>query len=339
MQAVAPAPPRHQPAGELVDDDDLPFLDDVVDVALEQDVRAQRLLHGMVQLHLRRVVQVLDAQQGLRLLDPLLGERHGARLLVDGVVLLLLQTRDDGVGARIDLGRLLGRPGDDERRPRLVDQDRVDLVHDAVVVAALDHRVERVLHVVAQIVEPELVVGSVGDVGGVGLLAGGVVHVVLDDADAQAQEPVDRAHPGGVAPCQVIVHGDDVDALPGQGIEIGGQGRDQRLSLAGLHLGDLPLVQDHAADELHVEVPHADGPPACLPAQREGLRQHVVQRDAALQALLQLDRLGPYLLVGEGRDPGLNLVDGRDPRLELPELALVLGADDFPEDGVDQHRV
>ena len=44
VQAVGPAPARHQAAGELVDDDDLAVLHDVVDVALEERVRAQRLL-------------------------------------------------------------------------------------------------------------------------------------------------------------------------------------------------------------------------------------------------------------------------------------------------------
>ena len=44
VQAVGPAPPGHQAAGELIDDDHLAFLDDVVDVALENRVRFERLL-------------------------------------------------------------------------------------------------------------------------------------------------------------------------------------------------------------------------------------------------------------------------------------------------------
>ena len=41
----------------------------------------------------------------------------------------------------------------------------------AVVVAALDAVLDVELHVVAQVVEAELVVGAVGDVGGVGVAA------------------------------------------------------------------------------------------------------------------------------------------------------------------------
>ena len=44
VQAVGIAPPLHHAPGELVDDDDLVVLDDVVGVAAEQLVRAQRLI-------------------------------------------------------------------------------------------------------------------------------------------------------------------------------------------------------------------------------------------------------------------------------------------------------
>ena len=51
-----------------------------------------------------------------------------------------------------------------KRRPRLVDQNRVHLVDDRVFQRALHHLLQRGLHVVAQVVEAELVVGAVGDV-------------------------------------------------------------------------------------------------------------------------------------------------------------------------------
>ena len=40
----------------------------------------------------------------------------------------------------VEIGALLGRAADDERRAGLVDQDRVDLVDDGVVQLALDLR-------------------------------------------------------------------------------------------------------------------------------------------------------------------------------------------------------
>jgi len=44
------------------------------------------------------------------------------------------------------------------------DQDRVDFVDDGEEMGTLDHVLEPVLHVVAQIVEAVFVVGAVGDV-------------------------------------------------------------------------------------------------------------------------------------------------------------------------------
>ncbi len=166
---------------------------------------------------------------------------------------------DDEVDARVLVGGLVGGAGDDERGAGLVDEDGVDFVDDAEVVAALDHVLEVELHVVAQVVEAELVVGAVGDVGGVGLAALGIIQIMNNYPHRKAEEAVDLAHPLGVALGEVVVDGDDVDAVAGERVEVAGKGGDEGLAFAGLHLGDLALVEDHAADELDVEVAHLHG--------------------------------------------------------------------------------
>ncbi len=110
----------------------------------------------------------------------------------------------------------------------------------------------------------------------------------VDHPHAQTQETVDLAHPLGIAAGQVIVHRDDVYALRGQGVQVGGQGRHQRLAFAGAHLGDLAVVQDHAADELDIEMTHAQHPPAHLAHHGEGIGEQVFQGAARLQAPAQL---------------------------------------------------
>ncbi len=105
------------------------------------------------------------------------------------------------------------------------------------------------------------------------------------------EERVDPAHPLGVATGEIVVHGDDVHALAGQRVEIDRERGDQRLAFAGLHLGDLALVQDHAALELDVEVALAERPLGALAHRGEGLGQQVVERFALLQALAELDGL------------------------------------------------
>jgi hypothetical protein len=49
-----------------------------------------------------------------------------------------------------------------------------------------------------------------------------------------------------------------VHSLAGERVQIHGQGRDKSLPFTGLHFGDISFMQHHAADQLHVEMAHAD---------------------------------------------------------------------------------
>ena len=174
---------------------------------------------------------------------------------------------------------------------------------------ALRHLRELVFHVVAQVVEAELVVRAVGDVAGVGRAALLVVHAVDDRADCHAKEFVDAAHPFGVAAGEIVVDGDDVDAFAGQRIEIDGERGDEGLAFAGAHLGDRAFMQHHAADELDVEMPLAERAARRLADGREGRREEIVERLASGQRLAEF--LGPRAqrLVGQRLDLGLQRVD------------------------------
>ena len=159
-------------------------------------------------------------QQRLGALVAGFGQHHLMRLLVRGEITwvdhafagarvgfadLLLQVRRDRIDLEIELSLVFGLAADDERRAGFVDQDGVDLVDDAVVerpLHAVDHLGD---HVVAQVVEAELVVGAVGDVGVVGSLLLGPRHLRGVDAHGQAEEVVEAAHPFGVASGEVFV--------------------------------------------------------------------------------------------------------------------------------------
>ena len=333
VQAIRVAPPFHHPAGELVDDDDLVVLDDVVRVALEQLVGAQCLVDVVHQAHVVDVVErarVEHAGLAQQLLDPLgagLGQRDGALLLVL-LEVLLVQPRDQRVGLDVKLGGILRRPRDDQRRAGLVDQDRVHLVDDRVVELALDHLLQARLHVVAQVVEAEFVVGAVGDVAGIGRAALVLGEVVDDAADGETEELVDRAHPGGVAFRQVVVDRDHVNALAGQGVQVDRQRRHQGLALAGLHLRDHAAVQHDAADQLNIEMALTEGPLGRLTHRREGFDQDVVEGFAVLQALPE--GLGPrlQLLVAERLQLGLQVVDRLDHGRQALDVAVIGGTED-----------
>ena len=194
----------------------------------------------------------------------------------------------------------------------------------------MDHVLEPELHVVAQIVEAELVVGAVGDVAEIGLLALHVVEVVDDAADRQAEKLVDLAHPFGVAAGQVIVDRDDVHALAGQRVEIDRQGRDQGLAFAGLHLGDHAAMQHDAAHQLHVEMALAEGALGRLAHGREGVDQQVVELGAVGELLLELRGAGAQLLVRQRLELRLELVDRGDDRPQALDVTVIGGAEQPP---------
>ena len=120
-----------------------------------------------------------------------------------------------------------------------------------------------------------------------------------DDADREAKERVDLAHPLAVALGEVVVHRHDVDALAFEGVEVDRQGGDQGLAFAGLHLGDLALMQHHAAFELDVEWTLAECALGCLAYRGEGFDQKVVQGLVLGQTLAKFSGLGAQLGVGE----------------------------------------
>ena len=340
VQAFRVAPPRHHAAGELVDDHHLAVADDVVLVAREQRMRPQPLIDvmdgGDVLDVVERVAleQARIADQLLDLLHAAFGQRHRALLLVD-LVVGLVELRDVAVDGVVEFASIVERTGDDQRRARLVDQDRVHFVDDGEEVRPLDHVLKPVLHVVAQIVEAVLVVGAVGDVAGVGLLALRVIQAVHDHAGGQPEERVDLPHPLRVAAGEVIVHRDHMHAATGERIQIHRKGRDQRLAFAGLHLGDVAFVQHHAADQLHVEMPLAEGALGRLADGCEGRDQDVVQRLAPFELLLEFVGAGAQRLVGELGDLALERVDGVDPRLIGLDPPVVGGTEELAGERAD----
>ena len=241
------------------------------------------------------------------------GQIDGALLLVE-LVILARELRDDRVDGGVEIGAVLRRTRDDERRARFVDQDRVDFVDDGEGMAALDHLRHVILHIVAQIVEAELVVRAVGDVGGVGLAALLVVEPVHDDADGHAEELVDLAHPLGVAAGEIVVDGDDMHAFAGERVKIDGGRGDERLAFARAHLGDRALMQHEAADQLNVEMALLQGAFGRLANGGESGRENVVQRLARRELGAKFVGFGPQLLVAQRLELGLERIDRGDLR-------------------------
>ena len=370
VQAIAPAPAWHLAPGELVDDDHLTVLDHIVAVAVIDKLRPQGVLEEMGELEVLRIVEALvvgDAEHAFNLGDAGVGELDAFGTLLDHEIAVRLEPLFlDLLGrdrAGLEVGHqpceapifgaaLLRRAGDDQRRARLVDQDVVDLIHDRIVQLALHELAHIPGHVVAQVIEAELVVGTVRYISQVGLAAragapmdqarilliGVRIHVlrvvqrrdiVRDEADRQAEQVIDRAHPARADLGEVIVHRHQMAALALERVEIQRQGRDERLALAGLHLGDLALVQHDPADELDIVMTLAERAARRLAHGGEGFRQQIVEGFALRQPGLELIGLGAQLLVRERLKLRLQAIDRFDQRRELLERALVAVTDNL----------
>ncbi len=321
VHALVVAPAVQDTAGELVHDQDFAVHDDVVLVLLVQLLGLDRVVEEADQRGVHRVVEVVDAEGVLDLLHPRLQDADGLLLLVDLVVTFAVltpaQPGHDLGELGVPAGALLGRAADDQRGPGLVDEDRVHFVDDREVVTALDALVQAPGHVVAQVVETELVVGAVGDVGRVLPAALLGLHLGQDHANLEAEELVHPAHPLGVALGQVVVDRDDVHALAGQRVQVRGQQRGQRLAFTGPHLRDVAQVDGAATHQLDVEVPLAEDPVRGLAHGGERLREELVQSLAVLVALLELVGHAAELFVAHGEEVVLDRVDLIGDPLEL----------------------
>ncbi len=87
---------------------------------------------------------------------------------------------------------------------------------------------------------------------------------------------VELPHPLGITFGEIIVDGDEMDPLTFERIQVDGERRYQGLPFAGFHFGDAATVENHAADQLHVEMPHVELAARHFPAHGKRFGQDVV---------------------------------------------------------------
>ena len=97
-------------------------------------------------------------------------------------------------------------------------------------------------------------------------------------------------------------------------------------------------MQHDAADELHVEVPHVQRALAGFPHHRERIGQQIVQRLAVGETRAELVGLRAQGLVRELLDLRFFRADHGCHRPQPLQFAIVGGADDFRQEGVNNHQ-
>ena len=139
----------------------------------------------------------------------------------------------------------------------IVNQHRVNLVDDGVVMGTLHEIGRRCGHIVTQVVETKLVVSTEGDVSLIGATTSfGVWLMLIDTVDTQTVELIERSHPFRVTLRQVIIDRHHVYTITGKSVQEHRQRSHQRFTLTRCHLGNLTLMKNGTTKELNVVVNH-----------------------------------------------------------------------------------
>ena len=261
-------------------------------------------------------------------LVPFVGKGHVAGFLVQ-LVVAFLQQRDHIVDDFIHLGAVLRRARDNQRRPRLVDQNTIDFIHDGKVVLFLENLAQLRLHVIAQIIKAQLVVRGVGYVAIIGGAFVFLGHAGHRSARGQPKRGKDLAHPVGVPFHEVFVHRDHMHALAGQRIEVSGQRRGQGFTLAGFLLGYIALMQENRRHQLRVKGAQTQGPACAFTAVRKSFRQQIIKAFAINRPLAQLFRFLLQTVVGQSQEFFFQRVDLFNQRAGRLDFTVVWGPKDF----------
>ena len=112
---------------------------------------------------------------------------------------------------------------------------------------------------------------------------------------------MDLAHPLRITGSQIIVDGNDMNALAFQRIQVSRQRRSKGLTFTGTHLCDSSLMKDDASDDLYGEMFLPQHTPGSLAYDRESFRQKIVQRFPLSQTVLEFLSLAFELIVRQGR--------------------------------------
>ena len=147
---------------------------------------------------------------------------------------------------------------------------------------------------------------------------------------------MDPPHPLGVAAGEVVVDGDEVNTVAGEAVEVGRQGGDEGLALAGLHLGHPAEVQRGAAHQLDVVVALTEGAHRGLAHRGERLDQDVVEGGTVVEPLAELAGLGSQLVVGQPLVFVVEGVDVGDDALQRLQLLALARTEDSIQ---DSHQV
>ena len=125
----------------------------------------------------------------------------------------------------------------------VINQYRVYLIHNGVVMAALYQVFRRASHIVTQVIKAKLIVCTIGDIAQVGLPSIFAIGLMLVyTINGQPMKIKDRPHPLGISSGKIIVNRNHVYTFSGQGIQVNRERCHQGFTFTRGHLSNFTLV-------------------------------------------------------------------------------------------------
>ena len=287
MKSVGIAAAIHETTGKFINNDHFTVFNYIVLIPLHHGLSTEGLNEKMVQLQIFRIIQIFHMKHFFHLCNPGFCRSHGFLFFIDGVVFIFFQMRHQLGHDIVIICRFLTGAGNNQRCTSFIDKNRVYFIDQAVMKGALHHLVQGGNHVIAKVVKAEFIIRSVGNIGIISNLSLLEIQVMDNEAYGKAEEFIDLSHPFAVALCQVIIDRNDVNAFPFQGIQVNRSGSYQGFTFTGTHFSNITAVENNTANQLHIEMAHAQYATGRFADNCKGFRKDIVQCFALGQTSLE----------------------------------------------------
>ncbi len=287
MQPFTKTATLQESAGKLINNHHLTITDNILLIFLIQRFGFYGCFKMVNILNSFVCIKIIYPQRFFRFFNTGISHHGCITLFIQFKVFTLFKLRCDICKSSVQLLRFFCRSRNDKRCPRLVNENRVNLVNDGKGVPALADIFRVISKMVSKIIKTKLVIRTVSNVSivclravalfyerlnnfvvsflitlfiiffEVGILFGGIPVGVLAvyNTNRKPKEIINLPHPDSVTPSQVIVYSYDMHRVTIKCIQVDRRSGSQRLTLTGLHLGDGSFVHHNPAHQLNVVVP------------------------------------------------------------------------------------
>ena len=140
---------------------------------------------------------------------------------------------------------------------RIINQDRINLIYNGIIVHTLHHVFDRMCHVITQIVKTKSIICSIGDISHVGFATfSRVWFVIINTVNTKTMELKDRCHPSAVSFGKIIIHSNQMNTIATQCVEVNRKRSNKCFTLTCLHFTNFTLMKDDSPNQLNVVVNH-----------------------------------------------------------------------------------